>query len=88
MVLATGEAELLGLRAEDHVGEDIELLGLADDLGGVLRVVPSRPRRCRTFEELHHRGLAVGGDTRAGDGVRVEGIVHPVGDGVRGGRSR
>ena len=65
-----------GCRPEDHVGKDIELLGLADRLGrvlGVKRVAPGD----QVVEKLHDGGLAVGRDASARHHVRIERVGYP-----------
>ena len=81
--MRSGHAQLVGLRAEDQVGEDVELLGLADGLGGVLSVEGVAPRY-QIIEKLHHRSFGVGRDPGACNHMRVIRVVHPGDDGVGG----
>ncbi len=81
-MLRRGQPHLVGRRAQDHVRQDVELLGLADRLRGVLRVERIAPGD-QVVQELHHGGHAVGRDAQARDPVRVERIGDPLRDRVR-----
>ena len=81
-LIRRAQRKLVGLGPEDHVGEDIELLGLGDHFGPVLRIVPVAPGD-QVVEKLHHRRLAVGRNACARDRMRIERVVDPGFDCVR-----